>query len=263
MAHPLLVDVDARGVATVTLNRPEIHNAFDDALIAALTAALQRLEADAAVRAVVLAASGRSFCAGADLNWMKRMAGYSEPENLRDAQAMAALMRRLDGLAKPTLAAVQGSAFAGGCGLVACCDIALAAAHAKFAITEVRIGLIPSVISPYVLAAIGERAARRYFLTGEAFDAAEAARLGLVHGVVPAEGLGDAVRALTDALIGNGPQAMAAAKALIRRVARAPLDDALVADTAARIAAIRVGAEGREGIASFLEKRKPGWAARG
>ncbi len=262
MTAALLLDVDAAGVATLTLNRPELHNAFDDALIAELTLALRRVEADGHVRVVVLAAAGKSFCAGADLNWMKRVAAYSEAENRRDAEALAALMRTLDELAKPTVAAVQGSAYAGGCGLIACCDVALASDRAKFAITETRIGLIPAVISPYVVAAIGERWARRYFLTAEAFDAREAERLGLVHGVFGADQLAIGVRQLCDLLVANGPSALAECKALIRRVARAPLDDALVADTAARIARIRVGAEGREGIASFLEKRKPRWAVR-
>ena len=259
MTDALLVATDARGVATVTLNRPEIHNAFDDRLIAELTGVLQRLEADARVRVVVLTGAGKSFSAGADLNWMKRMALYSEGENRRDALALATLMRTLDALNKPTLAQVQGAAIAGGCGLVACCDIALAAERASFAISEVRLGLIPAVISPYVVAAIGARAARRYFLSAESFDAREAERLGLVHGVFKADQLQLGVDQLCDLLVANGPAALAAAKRLIRDVARAPLDDALVAETARRIAEIRVGAEGREGIASFLEKRKPRW----
>jgi methylglutaconyl-CoA hydratase len=259
MAGALLLDVDDRGVATLTLNRPELHNAFDDALIAELTQTLRRVEADHRVRVVVLAASGKSFCAGADLNWMKRMARFSESENRRDAEALAALMKTLDRLAKPTVAAVQGAAYGGGCGLVACCDIALAADGAKFAMTETRIGLIPSVISPYVIAAIGERQARRYFLTAEAFDAREAERLGLVHGVFKADQLAIGVRQLCEVLLANGPAAVAEAKALIRRVARAPLDDALIAETASVIARLRVSAEGQEGLASFLEKRKPRW----
>jgi methylglutaconyl-CoA hydratase len=250
-------------VATVTLNRPALHNAFDDRLIADLAAALRALEADPAVRVVVLAGAGRSFSAGADLNWMKRMALYSEAENRRDAEALALLMRTLDELAKPTIAAVHGPAVAGGCGLVACCDIALAAERASFAISEVRLGLIPAVISPYVVTAIGVRNARRYFLTAESFDAREAERIGLVHGVVATDQLRPAVDRLADLIVANGPQALAAAKRMIRRVAHAPVDDALAAETAARIAEIRAGAEGREGIASFLEKRKPGWVAGG
>jgi methylglutaconyl-CoA hydratase len=270
MTDTLLTSTDARGVATVTLNRPEIHNAFDDRLIAELTQALERLEADSRVRVVVLTGAGRSFSAGADLNWMKRMALYSAEQNRRDAEALAKLMRTLDRLAKPTIAQVQGSAIAGGCGLVACCDIALASERATFAISEVRLGLIPAVISPYVVAAIGERNARRYFLTAESFDARSAEQMGLVHGVFRVDAaaaaqtapnaLQVAVDALCDVLIANGPAAMAAAKTMIRDVARTPLTDALIAETARRIADIRVGAEGREGIASFLEKRKPRWA---
>lgn len=259
MTDTLLVATDARGVATVTLNRPEIHNAFDDTLIAELTAMLARLEADMRVRVVVLTGAGKSFSAGADLNWMKRMALYSQEENRRDAAAMAALMRTLDTLGKPTIAQVQGAAIAGGCGLVACCDIALAAERASFAISETRLGLIPAVISPYVVAAIGERNARRYFLTAESFDARAAEQLGLVHGVFKADQLQAGVDQLCDVLVANGPAAMRAAKDLIRLVARTKLDDALVAETARRIADIRAGAEGREGIASFLEKRRPQW----
>jgi methylglutaconyl-CoA hydratase len=261
MGEALLIHLDSRGVATVTLNRPDLHNAFDDRLIAELTEALRGLQADPAVRLVVLTGAGKSFSAGADLNWMKRMALYSEAENRRDAEALALLMRTLNELDKPTIAVVQGAAIAGGCGLVACCDIALAAERASFAISEVRLGLIPAVISPYVVAAIGERAARRYFLTAESFDAREAERIGLVHGVFKAEHLAIAVSQLCDILVANGPQALAAAKRMIRRVARVPVDDALISETAHRIAEIRVGAEGREGIASFLEKRKPGWTS--
>jgi len=266
MTDTLLIATDARGAATVTLNRPDVHNAFDDKLIAELTQALERLEADHRVRVVVLTGAGKSFSAGADLNWMKRMARYSAAENRRDAEALAKLMRTLDRLAKPTIAHVQGAAIAGGCGLVACCDIALASERAIFAISEVRLGLIPAVISPYVVAAIGERNARRYFLTAESFDARSAEQMGLVHGVVGfnrrdtgSDPLQIAIDQLCDVLIANGPAAMAAAKTMIRDVARTPLDDALIAETARRIAEIRVGAEGREGIASFLEKRKPDW----
>jgi methylglutaconyl-CoA hydratase len=261
MGDALLIHLDRRGVATLTLNRPELHNAFDDRLIGEMTAALRGLEADPAVRVVVVAGAGKSFSAGADLNWMKRMALYSEDENRRDAEALALLMRTLNELGKPTIAVVQGAAIAGGCGLVACCDIALATERASFAISEVRLGLIPAVISPYVVAAIGERAARRYFLTAESFDAREAERIGLVHGVFKADQLAIGVSQLCDVLVANGPEALAAAKRMIRRVARAPVDDALVAETARRIAEIRVGAEGREGIASFLEKRKPAWTS--
>jgi methylglutaconyl-CoA hydratase len=261
MAGGLRIEAGEGGVARLVLDRPEIHNAFDDALIASLTEALLRVEADPGVRVVVLAGEGRSFSAGADLNWMKRMALYSEEENRRDADALARLMRTLDQLAKPTVAAVHGAAIAGGCGLVACCDVAIASERASFSVSEVRLGLIPAVIGPYVVDAIGQRAARRYVLTAETFDAREALRIGLVHAVVPADALAAEVDVLCARIAANGPAAVAAAKRLLRDVARAPLDDALVAETARRIAAIRVSPEGREGIASFLEKRKPGWTA--
>lgn len=253
------VEVDARGRATVTLDRPDLHNAFDDALIADLTAALDRLGKDDAVRVVLLAARGKSFSAGADLNWMRRTAGYSREENLRDARALATLMRTLDGLPRPTIALVQGPAYGGGVGLVACCDVALAAPRATFCLSEVKLGLVPAVISPYVAAAMGARAMRRWALTAEAFDAAEARRIGLVHEVVEEAGLRAAGEKIADAVLRNGPRAVAAAKALVHRVARAPLDDALVEDTARRIAAIRASDEGREGLAAFLEKRTPSW----
>jgi len=260
MTDSVLIDIDeAARIATVTLNRPELHNAFDDAMIAALTHALEEVEADERARAVVLAANGKSFSSGADLNWMKRKAGYSEAENQADATALATLMRTLERLAKPTVARVQGSAFAGGLGLIACCDIAIAADTAHFAVTEVRLGLIPAVISPYLVAAIGERAARRYVLTAERFDARAALRLGLVHEVVPPAELSHAVQRMAAELIQAGPRSLAAAKELIRRVARGPVDDAMIADTAARIAAVRVSPEGREGIGAFLAKRKPAW----
>jgi methylglutaconyl-CoA hydratase len=246
-------------VATVTLNRPQVHNAFDDHLIHELSHALVELGHDAGVRVVVLAGSGRNFSAGADLNWMKRMAGYSEADNLRDAIAMASLMRTLAGLPKPTIARVQGAAFGGGVGLVACCDIGVAAEDASFSLSEARLGLIPAVISPYVIRAIGRRAAQRYFLSAEKFNAREALRIGLVHEVVAAERLDQTVDGIAGELLKSGPHAVAAAKRLIVDVADARLDDAIVEETARRIATIRVSPEGREGIAAFLEKRKPGW----
>jgi methylglutaconyl-CoA hydratase len=247
------------GVATIRMNRPEVHNAFDDALIAALTAELRRLDPLPEARIIVLAASGKSFSAGADLNWMRRMAKYSQEENLRDAMALAGLMRTLDGVKKPTVARVQGAAFGGGVGLVACCDIAIASTEAAFSLSEVRLGLIPSVISPYVIAAIGEREARRYFLTAERFDAVEARRIGLVHEVVDSGALDEAVAKIAGQLLKGGPQALAAAKKLIADVSRRPTDDALSAETARRIAAIRVESEGQEGLAAFFEKRRPDW----
>jgi methylglutaconyl-CoA hydratase len=259
MTSALQTDLN-QGVATIRLNRPDVHNAFDDALIAQLTAELQRVDALPEPRVIVLAANGKSFSAGADLNWMKRMASYSEEENLRDARALANLMRTLHGTRKPTIARVNGAAFGGGVGLVACCDIAIAAKEVLFCLSEVRLGMIPSVISPYVVAAIGERAARRYFLTAERFDADEAKRIGLIQGVVPAAQLDEAVNAMASHLLKAGPNALAEAKRLITDVSRRPVDDALVEDTARRIAALRVSPEGREGIAAFLEKRPPNWS---
>jgi methylglutaconyl-CoA hydratase len=255
----LLSERRADGSAWITLNRPEVHNAFDDRLIAELTAALSVLAADDAVRAVVLTGSGRSFSAGADLNWMRRTSTYGEAENLADARALAGLMVTLHELSKPTIARVNGAALGGGAGLVACCDIAVASADARFATTEVRLGLIPAVIGPYVVAAIGIRQARRLMLTGERIAAAEAARIGLVHDVVPAERLDGAVAALLDDLFKGGPGALAAVKHLLRDLAGRPIGADLVDDTARRIAALRATAEAREGVAAFLAKRHPGW----
>ena len=259
MKYDTLETQTAQGLAVVRMNRPDVHNAFDDHLIAELTTELRRLDQAPEVRIVVLAANGKSFSAGADLNWMQRMAKYSEAENLRDAVAMAGLMRALYGMHKPTIAQVQGAAFGGGVGLVACCDIAVAAAEASFSLSEVRLGLIPSVISPYVIAAIGEREARRYFLTAERFGAEEARRIGLVHEVTTADRLDVMVKNFADHLLKGGPNALTTAKKLIADVTRHPLDDALIEETARRIASIRVSPEGREGVSAFLEKRQAGW----
>jgi methylglutaconyl-CoA hydratase len=253
------LSIDANGIATLTLDRPEVHNAFDDHLIAELTHKLRDLDHNPTVRVVVLAAQGKSFSAGADLNWMKRVARYSEAENLRDAVALASLMRTLDAMTKPTLGRVHGSAFGGGVGLVACCDIAVASTAAAFSLSEVRLGLIPAVISPYVIAAIGSRNARRYFLTAERFDALEALRIGLVHGVVESHDLDATVDRIVHELLRCGPKAIAAAKDLIAHVAHRPIDQLLAEETATRIARIRVTPEGQEGIAAFLEKRSPSW----
>jgi methylglutaconyl-CoA hydratase len=259
MTTPLTVTVDARGVATVTLDRAEKHNVFDDALIVALADAFRRLGADAGVRVVVLAANGKSFSAGADINWMKRMSGAREAENLRDARALADMLRLLDDMPKPSVALVQGAALGGGVGLVACCDVALAANNATFALSEARLGLIPATIGPYVIAAIGERAARRYFLTAERFEADTACALGLVHAVVPAADLAAAGERVIADLLAAGPKAQAEAKSLIRAIAGRPIDDTLIEDTARRIARVRAGGEAREGLEAFLAKRKPSW----
>ncbi|MEP9349562.1 enoyl-CoA hydratase/isomerase family protein [Xanthobacter sp. KR7-225] len=246
------------GVAVLTLDRPQVHNAFDDALVAALTRAYAAAIADPSVYAIVLRANGKSFSAGADLNWMKRMAGYSRHENLVDALALGTLLRTIDTCPKPTLARVQGSVFAGGTGLVAACDIVVCVPEAEFAVTEVRLGLIPAVISPYLVRALGARQARRYFLTAERFSAATALALGLVHELVPAEELDAALARHLKALRANSPAAIAATKDLIAAVDR-PVDPAVVQDTARRIADQRASAAGKEGVAAFLEKRKPNW----
>jgi methylglutaconyl-CoA hydratase len=247
------------GVARLTLDRPEIRNAFDDALIAQLTQALRELDADDKVRAVVLAGNGPAFCAGADLNWMKRMAGYTYEQNLADARALAAMLKTLDRMRKPTLARVHGPAFAGGVGLVAACDIAIGTPEARFCLSEAKLGLSPATISPYVVRAMGERMARRYFLSAEVFDANEAHRIGLLTAVSPSEKLDGEIDKILEHLLQGGPQSLSRIKDLIRLVSSDPVSDAMIEDTAQRIAEIRVSPEGREGIASFLEKRKPAW----
>jgi methylglutaconyl-CoA hydratase len=256
------LDVRVEGAtASVWLNRPEVRNAFNETTIAELTEVFGALDACEQVRAVVLGAHGVSFCAGADLNWMKKMAGYSREENLADAAGLAAMLRAIHDCSKPVVARVQGDCYAGGMGLAAACDIVVAAEGVHFCLSEVKLGLTPATISPYVIRAIGAQAARRYFLTAERFTAAEARRLGLAHEVVHAEALDDTVNGLVKALLAASPAAVAAAKLLVRDVADQPLTDALVADTVARIADIRASEQGREGVRSFLEKRKPSWLA--
>ena len=260
MAENLLVE-KRNQVAIVILNRPELRNAFDDALIASLTRAFEDIEADDAVRAMILMGNGSAFCAGADLNWMKRMAGYTREQNFADAMALARMLAALDRMSKPTIARVHGPCYAGGMGLVCACDIALGSHEAEFSLTEVKLGLSPATISPYVVRAMGARMARRYFLSGERIDAGEAFRLRLLADVTPLEELDDAINALLGQLFLGGRAAQANSKQLIRRVAGAALDDALIAETAERIAEIRVSPEGKQGIAAFLEKRKPSWVA--
>jgi methylglutaconyl-CoA hydratase len=248
-------------VRRITLNRPDIHNAFDAALIAELTDALARIVADPGIRAVVLTGSGASFSAGADLNWMRAMARASEDENRADAERLAALMRALNFLSKPTIARVNGAAYGGGVGLVACCDIAIAVDSAKFGLTEVKLGLVPAVISPYVVAVIGARAARRLFVTGETFDAAEAARIGLVDRCVPADALDAHVARTLDLLAKGGPVAQHQAKRLALRMGGATPEDAMRidAENADLIARLRASAEGQEGLSAFLDKHVPNW----
>jgi methylglutaconyl-CoA hydratase len=252
------ISIAAR-VATVTLNRPDVRNAFNETAIAELALAFDELGRNDDVRAIVLAAIGPAFCAGGDLNWMKKMAGYTDAENLDDASKLADTLRTIYLCPKPVIARIQGDCYAGGMGLVAACDVAVAVEEANFCLSEVKLGLIPATISPYVIKAMGENAARRYFLTAERFSAAEAHRIGFVHELVAAEALDAAVAAIVKALVTNSPNAVREAKVLVRDIAGRPVDDALLADSARRIAAIRASNEGREGVASFLEKRKPSW----
>lgn len=254
----LLLQFD-NGVATVTLNRPEVRNAFNEEVIGELSATFLGLGERDEVRCVVLTAAGTAFCAGADLNWMKRMADYSHDENVADAQALARMLRLVYRCPKPTIARVQGDVYAGGTGLVAACDIAVAVEGAGFCISEVKLGLIPATISPYVVRAMGPRAAHRYFLTAERFDAAEALRIGLVHEVTAAEQLDAKVAQLAGALVQAGPAAVKACKALVQDVAEKDITQFLIDRTVQGIADIRVSDEGREGIQSFLGKRKPNW----
>jgi methylglutaconyl-CoA hydratase len=248
-------------VATITLNRPDVRNAFNETTIADLTMAFDEVSQDGSIRAIVLAANGPAFCAGADLNWMKKMAGYTQLENEADALRLADMLRTIYFSPKPVVAKVQGDCYAGGMGLVAACDIVVAADGINFCLSEVKLGLIPATISPYVIKAMGDQAARRYFLTAERFDAREGRRLGLVHEVVPAEQLDGTVAGIVKALVNNSPNAVREAKKLVRDIAGLPIDDVLLADTAGRIANIRASSEGREGVACFLEKRKPSWLA--
>jgi methylglutaconyl-CoA hydratase len=255
--HLSLTITDA--VARIVLDRPERHNAFDETLICELSAAFDAVANDASVRVVVLAANGKSFCAGADLDWMRRTASYSKDENEADALNLAEALAKFAHLPTPTVALVQGAAFGGGVGLVAAADVAIAASGAVFALSEVRLGLIPSVISPYVIAAIGVRAAQALMLTAERFDAKEALRLGLVHRVVPASKLVDAEVSIVNEFLAGAPEAQAAAKRLVRDVTGHPLDGALALETARRIAETRSGAEAKEGIAAFFERRPASW----
>lgn len=246
-------------VATITLQRPEARNAFSDVVIAELTAAFQEMTASAEIRAVVLAATGPAFCAGADLNWMRRMADYSRAENLADAGALAEMLRVMYECPKPTIAKIQGDVVAGGMGLVAVCDMAVSVETAHFCLSEVKLGLIPATISPYVVRAMGARAAHRYFLTAERFDAKEAHRIGFVHEIVSADRLDAKVAELTSALVSASPNAVRSCKNLLQDVAGREIDAPLIARTVEGIADIRASREGREGVQSFLQKRKPFW----
>ena len=259
MKYRTLEVAAVHGVSVIWMNRPEVRNAFNETMIAELTQAFRAADADAGLRAVVLAGHGPAFCAGADLNWMKKMAAYSPEENRADAMGLASMLNTIYMMKKPTVARVHGPAFAGGMGLVAACDIAIAAQEAEFCLSEVKLGLTAATISPYVVAAMGERHARRYFLSAERFTAAEAFRIGLVHDLATTEELDASVNTLLSRLLEASPAAIAASKELIRRVAHGAIDQDMIADTAARIAAARASADGKEGVRSFLEKRKPAW----
>lgn len=259
--HYTEISIDSRGVANLILNRPEVHNAFDDLMIAELIQVLDQLAADDNVKILLLSARGKNFSAGADLNWMRSMAQKNYQQNLDDANELAALMHKLDKFPKPTIALVQGAAFGGAVGLVACCDMALAEQNASFCLSEVKIGLIPAVISPYVMRALGERQCRRYFLTAERFNADSALNMGLLHQVVAVGELQAQAETLITSLLQNSPAAVSAAKALLHNIYNRKISNNVIAHTTQAIAEIRVSAEGQEGLSAFLEKRKPGWLA--
>ncbi|MFT5880123.1 MAG: methylglutaconyl-CoA hydratase [Moritella sp.] len=254
----LLTSIDSQGIATVTLNRTQVHNAFDDVMISQLLTTFTTLKEDPRVRALILRSRGKHFSAGADLNWMQEIAQQTYQQNLADAGLLAQLMSALNLFPRPTIALVHGAAFGSAVGLIACCDIALATTQACFCLSEVKIGLIPAVISPYVVAAIGQRQARRYCLTGEKFNAQQALTYGLVHQLC--DDLDQGVKPYIHAILANSPAATQAAKALIQDVTNQPINPPLIADTSQRIAAIRVSSEGQEGLSALLQKRKPHWA---
>lgn len=260
MTDLLQQEIDSRGVATLMLNRPAVHNAFNAELVTALSDALDRIAANHA-RVLVLTGAGHSFSAGADLNWMRDMAAASETENREDARRLAAMLRRLDQLPCPTIARVNGHAFGGGIGLIACCDLAVALEHARFGLTEVRLGLVPATISPFVLPRIGVNHARRYMLTGERMDARTARKIGLITDIVPQGQLDGHIEDLIELLLAGGPKAQARVKSLIRLVASSQSDpEELDRRTSETIATLRVSREGQEGLSAFLEKRTPAWA---
>jgi methylglutaconyl-CoA hydratase len=262
MADKVLTRIDDDGNATVMLNRPEVHNAFDPQMVEQLTEALEALGGNANVRAVVLLGAGPSFSAGADIGHMRKSAKFSSRQNYEAALQTARMLHVLHTLEKPTIACVRGAVRGGGCGLVAACDIAVAARTATFRLSEVKLGIIPAMISPYVIAAMGERMAHRYMMTGEEFDAAEAYRIGFIHDIVEEEELGERVGRLLAHLYSSGPRALVAVKRLIPLCAHAPIDEPLIEETSRRIAEIRATPEAQEGLSAFLEKRQPAWTAR-
>jgi methylglutaconyl-CoA hydratase len=258
--NTIKIERDSRGVAVLALNRAEMHNAFDESMIREVIAAFRDLGADSAVRVIVIAAEGRSFCAGADLNWMKRASEYDEDQNREDAGELALMLNAIYACPKPVIARVHGNAFGGGVGVVAAADIAIGVADVQFSLSEVKLGIIPAVISPYVIEAIGARYAHRYFVSAERFSGSEAYRIGLLHDIAPSvAAMDEQIESLCTALLANGPKAIEAAKNLIQAVAQKPIDDELMEDTIERIAQIRSTPEAKEGISAFLEKRTPNW----
>lgn len=258
--NTLKIERDTRGVAMIAMNRPQVHNAFDEAMICELIEAFRDLGADDTVRVIIIAAEGKSFCAGADLNWMKRASEYNEDQNREDAGELALMLNAIYACPKPVIARVQGNAFGGGVGVVAAADIAIGVADAQFSLSEVKLGIIPAVISPYVIEAMGARYAHRYFISAERFSASEAYRIGLLHDLASSvEAMDEQIAVLCSALLANGPKAMESAKNLIQAVSHKSIDDELMEDTIERIAQIRSTPEAKEGIRAFLEKRKPNW----
>lgn len=258
--NTLKIERDTRGVAMIAMNRPHVHNAFDETMICELIEAFRDLGADDTVRVIIIAAEGKSFCAGADLNWMKRAAEYDEDQNREDAGELALMLNAIYACPKPVIARVQGNAFGGGVGVVAAADIAIGVADAQFSLSEVKLGIIPAAISPYVIEAIGARYAHRYFISAERFSASEAYRIGLLHDLASSvEAMDEQIAVLCNALLANGPKAMESAKNLIQAVSHKSIDDELMEDTIERIAQIRSTPEAKEGIRAFLEKRTPNW----
>ena len=253
------IDKNPNGIATITINRPEKHNAFDDDTIEQLTRVFEDIDTDDSIRLMILAGNGKNFSAGGDLNWMKRMAKYNYQDNLADAKKLANMLKTLNSVSKPTIARVQGAAFGGAVGLVSCCDIAVGSESALFCLSEVKIGLTPATVSPYVIAALGERAARRYFLSAETFDAERAQQLGLLSEVCPADALDSTIQNICEKILRNSPAAVKAAKEVVRDIANKEITPELIEDTSMRIAKIRVSNEGQEGLSAFLEKRAPKW----
>jgi methylglutaconyl-CoA hydratase len=255
-ANSILTEMKSNGVGIITLNRPEVHNAFDEVMIQSLTEAIKQMEQDPLIRVILLQSAGKNFSAGADINWMKKMAHFSIDENVHDAGLLSILMSTLYNCQKPTVAKVQGAAFGGGVGLVACCQIVIAASNATFCFSEVKLGLIPATISPYVIQAIGLRQARAYFLSAQPFHASEAKAMGLCHEVVALEELENRTHEVIHGLLRNGPQALKVVNALLNKL---PVTPEIINLTVQKLVEVRTSKEGQEGLSAFLEKRSPNW----